>query len=99
MCAEVAIAAAHALAAHGTPERATRSVTQLVAQAQWQNAGVFASMAALNALENLEQRPAAFAEQLAAIPTNGPAPHVRYQGYVPRLVERWRHPVAGAESK
>ena len=89
-CAEVRIVAAHALADQGGAEVGARALRLLVEQAEWIRSGVFASMAALNALENLGSRSAAFSAQLAAIATNGPAPNARYRGYVPRLVERWQ---------
>lgn len=84
---DVRIAAAEAVARYGSKEEAAPALSLLLDQADWKRQGVFSAMSALNSIDALGQAAASIVPALSALPTNGPAPHARYNEYVPRLIE------------
>jgi len=84
---DVRITAAQALGQFGNDADVREILPLLADQADWQKHGVFSALAALNSLDALGSKAAPLAAVFKSIPTNGPAPDVRYNSYVPRLVE------------
>ncbi len=84
----VRVVAAEALARFGEPADADRGQRVLVESADWSRNNVFVVMAALNAVDALDDGGAALRESLRRLPGKGPAPHARYSEYVPRLLSR-----------
>ncbi len=82
----VRIPAAQALGLHGDKADLDRALPVLLEQADWGKSGVFASIAALNALGALGPKATAVAAAIQALPEQGPAPDARYDSYVPRLL-------------
>jgi len=85
---DVRLTAAQALGQFGTDRDVNEVLPLLADHADWKKHGVFSALAALNSLGALGPRAAPLADVFKSIPTNGPAPHIRYSSYVPRLVER-----------
>ena len=84
----VRVVAAESLARFGTEAEQASAIDTLLNLADWSMHDVFTSMAALAALETLEDRLPELAPALAQLPSTGPTPHNRYASYVPRLLER-----------
>jgi len=84
---DVRIAVAEALAAHGDEPERLRALAVLVPLADAGRNDVFTAVAALNALDLLEDKARPVAAGIQVLPADGPTPHARYQTYVPRLVE------------
>lgn len=84
---DVRIAAAEALAAHGDEPDRLRALAVLGPLADARRNDVFTAVAALNALDLLEEKARPVAADIRVLPADGPTPHGRYQTYVPRLVE------------
>lgn len=82
----VRIPAAQALAQHGEQGDLDKALPVLLAEADWSKSGVFASVAALNALGALGPKAAPALAAIKALPEKGPAPDARYNAYVPRLL-------------
>ncbi|HLJ94466.1 MAG TPA: hypothetical protein VKU02_14865, partial [Gemmataceae bacterium] len=58
----------------------------LVERAAIDKQGVFVAMAALNAIDTLDTKVVPIADALRKLPEQGKLPHLRYAGYVPRLL-------------
>ena len=89
----VRIAAAYALAKHGEKGNQRWAVQQLVGDAPWKNGEpVFVSMAALNAIDKLDDKAAEHVDALKALPigleAGGTSPDGRYNGYVRNLLAK-----------
>lgn len=82
----VRIAAAEALGRFGSESDQKASLATLAELGDAGRNNVFVAMAALNAVEALGDRAAGIRSTLSASPP-GPAPHARYDSYVPRLLE------------
>src|SRR5439155_19316482 len=83
----VRIAAAEALGQYAGDAGLKEALKVLVELAPIDQNGVFVSMAALNALDALEDKAGSVMEAVKAMPAKGEAPHPRYSSYVPRLLE------------
>ena len=86
----VRITAAQALAQFGPEVDFTAALDLLVAHADWSKNDVFIAIAALTAIDALGPKAAPCAAVLKTLPEKGPTPHVRYSGYVPRLLDDLR---------
>ena len=86
----VRIAAALALGRHGDRADQRRAVDCLLELAPWTPDGdVFVSMAAQNAIDELDEKAAYAVEKIRAFPSKGGrSPDGRYNGYVGRLLEK-----------
>ncbi len=84
---EVRIAAAEALARFGEASDLAPALAVLTDSAADSKGDVFTVMAALAALEDLDNRAAPAAEKIRALRGNVKVPHPRYSSYVPRLLE------------
>jgi len=84
---DVRITAAQALGQFGTDADLKEILPILADQANWKRHTVFSALAALNSLDALGMKAAPLAGVIKSMPTNGPSPNVRYNSYVPRLVE------------
>ncbi len=86
----VRIVAAYALAKFGDQKDQRIAVDTLVEVAPWTPQGdVFASMAAMNALDKLDDKAAYAADTIKAFPrSGGRSPNGRYNGYVARLLDK-----------
>ncbi|MEM7386347.1 MAG: sulfatase-like hydrolase/transferase, partial [Verrucomicrobiota bacterium] len=84
----VRIAAARALAEFGDPEDLAPSLDALIAESNVEEKGVYLSMAALNAIDELDERARPLVERVKALP--GPNKDVpgRMRPYVPSLFKR-----------
>ena len=83
---DVRIAAAWALAKHGSETDRAAALPVLLAQADHSKSGVFSSIAALNAIGNLGDLAQSIRDAVIALPQSGPAPDSRYAGYPSRLL-------------
>jgi arylsulfatase A-like enzyme len=83
----VQVAAAQALAQFGDPQDISTPLDRLVKLSDWSRQDVFVAMAALNSLDGLEDRAAPAMAEIRQLPTQGKAPHPRYNDYVPRLLQ------------
>jgi uncharacterized sulfatase len=84
---EVSIAAAEALVLFGPGLEREKALRFLLQRANWEKGTVFSACAAINSLHRLAEQALPFREQIATLPRKGPAPHERYQPYVPRLLD------------
>lgn len=84
---DVSLTAAEALAQFGSETDLKLVLPLLVERANWKKHNVFSSLAALNSLDALGTKAAPVADWIRSLPTNGPSPNVRFNSYVPRLVE------------
>ncbi|MCB1225480.1 MAG: sulfatase-like hydrolase/transferase [Verrucomicrobiales bacterium] len=84
--AEVRIAAAWALALHGAEADRPAALETLLAAADWSQSTVFSAIAALNAIDDLGEKAAPILDQVKQLPTKGPSPDGRYNGYVGNLI-------------
>ena len=82
----VRIPAAQALGQFGEQADLDKALPVLLEQADWSKSGVFASIAALNALGALGPKAAPALAAIKALPENGPSPDARYNICVPRLL-------------
>jgi len=85
--ADVRITAAQALGQFGTETDLAEVLPLLAGQADWSKHSVFSAVAALNSIDALGAKAAPLAAIIRSMPTNGPAPDIRFKSYVPRLVE------------
>ncbi len=86
----VRVAASYALGKFGDKADQKMSVNTLVATANWsEDNNVFAVIAALNALDKLDDKAAFAIDAIKALPTSGgPSPDGRYNGYPARLKQK-----------
>lgn len=82
----VRIPAAQALAQHGEQVDVDKSLPVLLEQADWSKGGLFASIAALNALGAAGPKATAVTAAVKALPDKGTSPDGRYSSYIPRLL-------------
>ncbi len=87
---DVRITAAEALGRYGSEADLARILPLLAEAADWSKNDVFTAMAALHAITALGEKAAPLAATLKALPTKGPAPHPRFDEYIPRLLEELR---------
>jgi arylsulfatase A-like enzyme len=85
---DVAIVAANALAQYGSPEDAEACLPLLLEAADVSRNGVYLSMLALNALDDLDQRAAGIKDQIAALPRKHTSVPPRMGSYVDRLIDK-----------
>ncbi|MCB1212102.1 MAG: HEAT repeat domain-containing protein, partial [Verrucomicrobiales bacterium] len=83
---DVRIAAAWALAKHGSDADRVAALPVLLAQADYSKSGVFSSIAALNAIGNIGDLAQSIHDAVIALPQSGPSPDGRYSGYPSRLL-------------
>jgi Sulfatase len=82
----VRIAAAEALGRYGSDEDLTRALPVLVACADWSMSDVFVTLAALEAIDSLDDRAASLRPIIHKLVSEGHSPDPRYDSYVPRLL-------------
>jgi uncharacterized sulfatase len=82
----VRIAAAEGLCRYGDAKNRSAGLDLLTRLCNWQENGIFVSLAALNAVDACGENAAPAREAIGRLPSMGPAPHARYQSYVPRLL-------------
>ena len=85
--AEVRINAARALSQYARGARRQAAVKQLVADANWKKNDAFSAMLALDALGAYTGDRSTVDSQVKELPSEGDAPHSRYNSYVPRLLQ------------
>lgn len=83
----VRIVAAEALGNFGAEPDLKSALSTLAQLGRIDKNDVFVSVAALNAIDALDQKAAPIKEQLMTFPTQGRVPDARYAPYVPRLLE------------
>jgi uncharacterized sulfatase len=82
----VRIAAAEALCRYGEGGAPSEALKTLTDMCHWPKHGVFAALAALNAIDACGPQAAGASKIIRGLPADGPVPHERYQSYVPRLL-------------
>ena len=92
----VRIVAAEALGTHGAEADLAPSLAVLRELAPPDKNGVFVAMAALSAIEALGPKAAPLRELVRTMNPNGPAPHDRFDSYVPRLIANIAPEAAGS---
>jgi uncharacterized sulfatase len=93
----VRIVAAEALATHGDSADLAPSLAVLSEYAAPAKHGVFASMAALSAIEALGAKADSLREMVRGIDPQGGSPNNRFDSYVPRLIANIAPPAPGSE--
>jgi uncharacterized sulfatase len=83
----VRIAAAEALGRYGSDSDLKAALKVLVELAAIDKDGVFVSMAALNALDALDNKAGSVVDAIKVMSADGKVPDPRYSSYVPRLLE------------
>ena len=86
----VCIAAGEALGRHGSEADAERALEVLVRHADTRQHGLFAAMAALNALDYMEERASSALERILAVPQEDPRYGSRFRPYLPNLISKIR---------
>ncbi len=86
--AYVRVVAAEALGRYGSDQDAAKAVSVLLEAAPPDKNGVFVSVLALNALDELDDRARSAASVIKALPQKDPSAPRRTGGYVPRLIEK-----------
>ena len=88
----VRVVAGYALGKYGDDDSRRAGMDTLLAIAPWQDgANVFASMAALNAIDKLDDKARYASDAIKAMPTAGGwSPDGRYNGYVGNLLKKTR---------
>ncbi len=84
----VEVAAAEALGRYGSEADASRALDVLLRLAPLDNNGVYVSMAALNAIDYLDDRAARARQVIVRLPQKDPAVPRRMRGYVPNLIKK-----------
>ena len=83
----VQVVAAEALARYGQENDAATARDRLVELCNGKQHDLFTALAALNAAEASLPRPSSQRQTISGFSGTLPAPHERYQSYVPRLLE------------
>lgn len=91
----VRIVAAEALATHGVDADLAPSLAVLRELAPPDKNGVFVAMSALSAIEALGPKAESLRDFVRTLSPEGPAPHNRFDSYVPRLMANIAPPPAG----
>jgi uncharacterized sulfatase len=87
---EAKVAAAWALAEHGSGDAQEGAVAELVEMANWEKTdNVFTSLAAITAIDNLTSSAKPEIPVIKALPTKGVSPDGRYGGYIGNLVSSY----------
>ncbi len=94
----VRLVAAEALATYGEPADLAPSLAVLSEYAAPAKHGVFASMAALSAIEALGPKADSLRDMVRGINPQGGSPHNRFDSYVPRLIANIAPPPPGGET-
>ncbi len=84
----VRIAAAEALGRYGTDAQSAKALAVLVELAPADKNGLYTSMAALNAIDYMDDRAASAKAAVAAMPREAPDAGRRYRAYVPNLINK-----------
>ena len=84
----VRITAAQALAQFGGSRDLDLALSALIGAASIKENGVYVSMAALNAIDALDEKARNLSEALESLSENDDATDQRMQGYVPKLIEK-----------
>jgi arylsulfatase A-like enzyme len=82
----VQVVAAETLVKYGDDEDSQKALPVLAKLVSPATNGVFVAMAALNAIEAIGQDAKPILPALWQIPTSGPSPDSRYDGYIPRMM-------------
>ena len=93
---EVQIAAGEALGRYGSDQESAEAAAVLLKLAPIDKHGPYVALMALNALDYMGKRAAAFKKQIAALPRETKGYPAKLDSYVPRLIENM---VAGLEGK
>ncbi len=83
----VRIVAAEALGLYGSDADVKQALDALAALGPMDKSGVFASMAALNAIDSLGLKARPIRDAIRQFPAKGSVPDPRYASYVPRLLQ------------
>ncbi|MEX2114912.1 MAG: sulfatase-like hydrolase/transferase [Pirellulales bacterium] len=83
----VRIAAAEGLCRHGNDQHRSQALEVLTQVCNWPRNDLFVTLAALNAVDACGQSAAPVRAAIRQFPVQGPAPHERYQSYIPRLLD------------
>jgi len=83
----VRIAAAWALAEHGTVSESRRAIEVLGEHAPWDKNNVFVVIAALAVIDHLGPKAASLRTVAKTWPSDGPSPDERFKSYPPRLLK------------
>ena len=86
----VRIAAGEALGRYGSDAEAGRALEVLVQHADTNENGLFVAMAALNALDYMDERARPALEKILAVPQEDPRYDRRFRAYLPNLVGKIR---------
>jgi len=84
----VRIAAAEALGRYGDSDDAAAALPVLLAAARLDTQGIYVTMSALNAIDELDERAAGAVDVIRKLPRNDPAVIGRMSSYVSRLVDK-----------
>ena len=83
----VRIAAAEALARYGKPEDLQPALAVLIEESNAETAGNFEAMAALNAIDILDEKAGSLADQVKQLPRQTESAKPRTGGYVGQLLD------------
>ncbi len=86
----VRVAAGEALGRYGTDAAASQALETLVAHADTEKNGIFVAMAALNALDYMDERADPSLAQILALPQQDSRYHSRFRAYLPNLIGKIR---------
>ena len=84
----VRIAAAEALGRYGSDSDAAKALDVLLEHADAERHGVFVAMAALNALDYMDERGRPGLATVAGLPQVDPNAHSRFRAYLPNLIKK-----------
>ena len=86
----VRIAAAEALGRFGDASETERALAVLLEHANAKRHGIFRSMAALNALDYMDEKARGVLAQIQRVPKIDPKMHGKFRSYLPNLIEKIR---------
>jgi uncharacterized sulfatase len=84
----VRVVAAHALAQYANDEDVTKSLDVLLELARLDQNGIYVSMLALNALDELDDKAKDASDAIKNLPKDDPAVHPRMKDYIPDLIDK-----------
>lgn len=84
----VRIAAAEALGRYGSDADAQKAVEVLLPYANAEQHNIFIAMAALNALDYMDDRAKSAREKIAVLPKSDPKTHGKFRAYLPNLIKK-----------
>ncbi len=88
--ATVRIAAAEALGRYGNEKDVQRALPVLLGFGDAEQHGIFLAMAALNALDYMDERARPVLAQVSALPAADPEANARFRAYLPNLIGKIR---------